>query len=123
ERVLRNSRGQSLAVSLDEGRSREALQDFSALITAFERERILERGAMGLPSTETIRERAESGLGLTRPALCVLLAYSKLQVKSHILGSELPDDPALVPYLRGYFPPAAVAVAGDDRLEEHRLRR
>jgi glutamate dehydrogenase len=123
DRVLRNSRGQSLAVSLDERRSRDALQDFAALITAFERQRLLERGAEGLPSSETIRERAESGLGLTRPALAVLLAYAKLHAKSNILASGLPDDPALFPLLQGYFPHQAVQVAGDDGLRAHRLRR
>jgi glutamate dehydrogenase len=123
ERVLRNSRGQSLAVSLDEGRSRQALQDFAALITAFERDRLLERGSEGLPSAETIRERAESGLGLTRPALSVLLAYAKLHAKSHVLDSSLPDESALFGLLMRYFPPEAVAVAGDDGLRGHRLKR
>jgi glutamate dehydrogenase len=123
ERVLRNSRGQSLAVSLDERRSRDALQDFAALITAFERDRLLERGSEGLPSSETIRERAESGLGLTRPAISVLLAYAKLHAKSHVLASSLPDDPALFPLLQRYFPPEAVAVVGDETLRGHRLRR
>jgi glutamate dehydrogenase len=121
--VLRNSRGQSLAVSLDEKRSRDALQDFAALITSFERDRLLERGAEGLPSSETIRERAESGLGLTRPALSVLLAYAKLHAKSHVLASGLPDDPALFPSLQRYFPARAVEIAGDDALRAHPLRR
>jgi glutamate dehydrogenase len=123
ERVLRNSRGQALAVSLDEQRSRHGLQDFAALITAFERNRLLERGSEGLPTSETLRERAESGLGLTRPALAVLLAYAKLDAKSNILASNLPDDPALFPLLERYFPPEAVAVAGEDGLRGHRLRR
>jgi glutamate dehydrogenase len=123
ELVLRNSRGQSLAVSLDEHRSREALQDFAALITAFERDRLLERGSEGLPSSDTIRERAESGLGLTRPALSVLLGYAKLHAKSHVLASDIPDDPALFPTLQRYFPARAVEVAGDDGLREHPLRR
>jgi glutamate dehydrogenase len=123
ERVLRNSRGQSLAVSLDEGRSRQALQDFAALINAFERHRLLERGSEGLPSAETIRERAESGLGLTRPALSVLLAYAKLHAKTNALESRLPDEPALFALLQRYFPPQAVAVAGDEGLRAHRLKR
>jgi glutamate dehydrogenase len=123
ERVLRNNRGQSLAVSLDERRSRDALQDFAALISAFERSRLLERGSEGLPSAETIRERAESGLGLTRPALAVLLAYAKLHAKSNILGSTLPDEPALLGLLDRYFPSKAVAVAGPEGLRAHRLRR
>ncbi len=123
ERVLRNSRGQSLAVSLDERRSRDALQDFAALIRVFERERVLERDAEGLPGSETLQERVETGSGLSRPALCVLLAYAKLEARAAILDSDLPDDPALRPLLRRYFPDEAVATAGDDRLTGHRLRR
>ncbi|MFW6331489.1 MAG: NAD-glutamate dehydrogenase domain-containing protein, partial [Gemmatimonadota bacterium] len=123
ERVLDNSRGQSMAVSLDQRRSRDALQDFAALIRAFERDRILERDAEGLPGSDTLQERAESGIGLTRPALAVLLAYAKLEARSAILASGLPDDPALLPLLRRYFPDEAVATAGDDRLGAHRLRR
>jgi glutamate dehydrogenase len=99
ELVLRNNVGQSLAVSLDE-RAAGRAGDFAALITAFERDRLLERGSEGLPSSETIRERARSGLGLTRPTLCVLLAYAKLHAKSQLLASSLPDDPATRAYLR-----------------------
>jgi glutamate dehydrogenase len=121
--VLRNNAGQSLAVSLDWTRSREALEDFAALITAFERDRLLERGADGIPSSDTIQERAASRLGLTRPTLCVLLAYAKLHAKSHLLASPFLDDPSTEPYLEGYFPRAAVRAAGTDRLKQHRLRR
>jgi glutamate dehydrogenase len=121
--VLRNNIGQSLAVSLDEQRSRNALGDFAALITAFERDKLLERSAEGIPSSDTIQERAAEGLGLTRPTLCVLLAYSKLHAQGHLLASTLPDDPACEAYLAGYFPRDAVEAAGAERLRSHRLRR
>jgi glutamate dehydrogenase len=121
--VLRNNISQSLAVSLDEVRSRESLADFAALITAFERDRLLERVAEGIPSSDTLQERAEEGLGLTRPTLCVLLAYAKLHAQSHLLSSTLPDDPALERYLEEYFPGPAVQAAGTKRLRGHRLRR
>ncbi|HET7276396.1 MAG TPA: NAD-glutamate dehydrogenase [Longimicrobiaceae bacterium] len=121
--VLRNNIGQSLAVSLDEARSREALGDFTALISAFERDKLLERGAEGIPSSDAIHDRARDGLGLTRPTLCVLLAYAKLQAKAHLLDSPLPDDPATANFLTGYFPREAVRAAGADRLQAHRLRR
>jgi glutamate dehydrogenase len=121
--VLRNNRRQSLAVSLDEHRSRAALGDFAALISAFERDKLLERGAEGLPSSDTIQERAESGLGLTRPGLSVLLAYAKLHAQGHLLGSSLPDSPAARGYLVSYFPRAAAETAGDEGLASHRLCR
>jgi glutamate dehydrogenase len=121
--VLRNNFNQSLAVSLDQVRSREALQDFAALITSFEREKLLERGTEGIPSSDTIQERAALGIGLTRPTLCVLLAYAKLHAQSNLLASSLPDDAAAGAYLIGYFPTMATRAAGTDRLERHRLRR
>lgn len=121
--VLRNNSGQSLAVSLDEARSREELGDFTALISAFERDKLLERGEEGIPTSDAIQDRARDGVGLTRPTLCVLLAYTKLQAKAHLLESSLPDDPATAGFLAAYFPREAVRAAGAKRLEEHRLRR
>jgi glutamate dehydrogenase len=121
--VLENNVGQSLAVSLDEVRSREALDDFAALIRALERDGRLDRAAEGIPSAETMQERAQEGLGLTRPTLSVLLAHAKLYAKSNLLASPVPDDPATAPYLVGYFPPQAVDAAGERRLREHQLRR
>ncbi|MDP9348749.1 MAG: NAD-glutamate dehydrogenase, partial [Gemmatimonadota bacterium] len=121
--VLRNNVGQSLAVSLDEVRSREALDDFAALIRALELDGRLDRGMEGIPSADTMHERAQAGLGLTRPTLSVLLAHAKLYAKSQLLASPVPDDPAMEPYLVGYFPPHAVEAAGAVRLREHQLRR
>jgi glutamate dehydrogenase len=121
--VLKNNIGQSLAVSLDEQRSRNALGDFAALITAFERDRLLERSSEGIPSSDMIQERASEGLGLTRPTLCVLLAYAKLHAQGHLLASSLPEDPACERYLASYFPSEAVDLAGPQRLRAHRLRR
>jgi glutamate dehydrogenase len=121
--VLRNNFSQSLAVSLDQVRSRDALQDFAALITSFEREKLLERGTEGIPSSDTIAERAMLGIGLTRPTLCVLLAYAKLHAQSNLLASELPDDAAAGSYLLGYFPATAIRAVGTERLQRHRLRR
>jgi len=121
--VLKNNFGQSLAVSLDEIRSREALDDFAALIAALSRDGRLDAAAEGLPGAEEIRERALERRGLTRPTLSVLLAHAKLYAKSHLLESGVPDEAAAEPYLVGYFPAAAVEAAGAEGLRGHRLRR
>jgi len=123
ELVLRDNRSQSLAVSLDEIRTATSLEDFQALMPALERERLLDRKREGLPSLEELGERRQSGRSLTRPELSVLLAYAKLSTKRHLLASGLPDDPATGSYLVGYFPAKAVATAGSEALENHRLRR
>lgn len=121
--VLRNNIEQSLAISLDEARSREALADFEALISSFERENLLERGREGIPGREEIADRAGQGIGLTRPTLCVLLAYAKLHASARVLDSRLPDETALEDYLVNYFPSAAVQAVGMEGLRQHRLRR
>jgi glutamate dehydrogenase len=121
--VLRDNWSQSLAVSLDELRVVDLLDEFRDLMTGLERDGLLDRAAEGLPLMEVLVDRAEEGKSLTRPELCVLLAYAKLSVKAALVRSELPDDPSLGDYLLQYFPSAAVQVAGHDQLAQHRLRR
>ncbi|MDX1568599.1 MAG: NAD-glutamate dehydrogenase, partial [Longimicrobiales bacterium] len=123
EQVVEDNRSQSLAVSLDERRAVDGLDHFRDLMSSLEREGILDRGAEDLPTWEELVERREAGEALTRPELCVLLAYSKLHLMSRLLDSELPDEEATLPYLLEYFPAAAREATGEDRLESHRLRR
>ena len=123
ELVLDNNRSQSLAVSLDEVRATEALDDFRDLMFALEKAGELDRASEFLPTLDVLEERREAGRSLVRPELCVLLAYAKLSLKKHLLESALPDDPVTESYLLGYFPPAALVAAGHEHLERHRLRR
>jgi glutamate dehydrogenase len=121
--VLHDNVSQSLAVSLDERRSAESLDDFTALIAALERDRLLDRENEGIPTAATMADRRTEGKGLSRPTLCVLLAHAKMFAKSQLLASKVPDDPATESYLVNYFPPQAVEAAGPERLRAHRLRR
>ena len=54
-------------------------------------------------------------LGLTRPELCVLLAYAKLDLDAEVLASALPDDPTFASLLAGYFPHQAVEAFPEER--------
>jgi glutamate dehydrogenase len=121
--VLANNRSQSLAVSLDELRSREALDDFRDLMFALEKVGDLDRLAEALPSSDVLLERKERGQAMARPELCILLAYAKLSLKPRLLSSSLPDDRVTESYLLGYFPPKATLAAGHEHLMGHRLRR
>jgi len=121
--VLANNRSQSRAISLDEVRSREALDDFRDLMFALEKAGALDRFAEGLPSSDVLLERKERGQAMARPELCVLLAYAKLSLKPKLLASSLPDDPVTESYLLGYFPPKATVASGQENLAAHRLRR
>jgi glutamate dehydrogenase len=91
-------------------------------MSSLERQKVLDRQDEELPDWETLLERLGRGQSLTRPELCILLAYSKLNLTSRILAGSLPDDPAARMYLRDYFPERAREAAGDE-LDRHRLRR
>jgi glutamate dehydrogenase len=121
--VLQDNEDQSLAISLDSFRTREAPDAVRGLITWLEKTGQLDRQAAVLPSWEVLGERMEDGGGLTRPELCVLMPHAKLSYLSLILRSDLPDDPALQSYFTEYFPPRALAVCGEGQGAEHRLRR
>jgi glutamate dehydrogenase len=123
ELVLDDNRSQSLAVSLDEQRAKEAPDEFRALMFSLEKAGDIDRAAEGLPSPDVLAERAEVGRSLVRPELCVLLAHAKLGLKAALLKGTLPDDPVAESYLVGYFPPAATLAAGREQLAAHRLRR
>ncbi len=121
--VLKDNESQGLAISLDEVRARESMDEFRDLMSSLEKAGVLDRAAEDLPTWEALVERLEAGGTLTRPELCVLLAYAKLHLMSHILSGDLADDDAAVTYLLEYFPPAARSAAGEKRLGGHRLRR
>ena len=123
EAVLRNNSNQSLAVSLDEIRAQDKLEDFRLLMTGLEREGLLDRAAETLPTWEELADREEMGQTLTRPELAVLLSYAKMHATRATLTGPVPDDPAAEPYLVHYFPPRAVSEAGIETLKGHRLRR
>jgi glutamate dehydrogenase len=121
--VLADNEAQSLAVSLDEIRAGEGVDDLRDLMSGLEKAGFLNRADEHLPTWEALVERLEEGKTLTRPELCVLLAYAKLYLMSHILRGALPDDAASVNYLLNYFPEEAIADAGEESLASHRLRR
>jgi glutamate dehydrogenase len=76
---------------------------------------------LGLPDATTVRERALSGLGLTRPELTGLLGLAKLQAQAELVRSALPDE-APDPIFHAYFPERLREVLRDS-LGAHPLRR
>ncbi len=121
--VLQDNESNSRAVSLDEYRARRGVDHFWALMGDLARSGLLDRDAEGLPSWDELAARRKANRSLTRPELSVLLSYAKLHLKSTLLASDLPDDPAAEAYFYEYFPPEAVEFAGRERATKHRLRR
>jgi glutamate dehydrogenase len=121
--VLRDNEAQSMAISLDELRAREGVDDLRELMAGMEKAGLLDRAAERLPTWETVQERQEAGVSFTRPELAILLAYGKRFLAGQLIRSGVPDDPSTEHYLRAYFPSQALQVAGEQHLTAHRLRR
>ncbi|WP_075217316.1 NAD-glutamate dehydrogenase [Mongoliimonas terrestris] len=120
--VLANNYRQSLCVSLAEA---AGMADFGyqrRLIQWLEGRGRLDRAVETLPDDATLAQREKAGRPLTRAEIGVLIAYAKIVLFDDLLESPVPDDPALVETLLGYFPSAMRADYRDDILG-HRLRR
>ncbi|MFZ0551308.1 MAG: NAD-glutamate dehydrogenase domain-containing protein, partial [Steroidobacteraceae bacterium] len=120
--VLRNNYLQSQAISTLELQARARMSEFQHLIRSLERSGELNRALEFLPADDELAERREAGAGLTRPELAILLAYSKIWLNTHLLDSDVPEDPYLSTELERYFP-APVRRRFARAISRHRLRR
>jgi glutamate dehydrogenase len=105
--VLTDNRLQALAISLAEWQGPLALDRHARLIAFLESTAGLDRRIEQLPGEDEISDRRARGVGLTRPEIAVLLAWSKISVRDELLGCALSEDPALEPVIRSYFPAPA----------------
>ena len=120
--VLRNNYLQSLAISTLELQSATRLSEYQHLIRSLERTGELNRALEFLPADDEFAERRKAGVGLTRPELAIVLAYSKIWLSNHLLASDVPEDPYLSSELDRYFPDP-VAERFPKAIRRHRLRR
>jgi glutamate dehydrogenase len=91
-------------------------------LEALERSGRLDRGLEQLPTTEGLRDRDDSGGGLTMPEFAVVLAYSKIALFDELLASDVPEDPFLGRELEQYFP-EVLRSRYADQIRKHPLRR
>ncbi len=120
--VLRNNYLQSQAISVIEQRAAERLAEYQGLIRALERGGYLNRAIEFLPADDEFLERRKQKLGLTRPEISVVLAYSKIWLNNHLLDSDLPDDRYFAAEVQRYFPaPTRKRYARE--IPRHRLKR
>jgi glutamate dehydrogenase len=120
--VLADNYNQTLALSVAELKASRDLDAHARLIRDLELRGKLDRAVEFLPTDTQLNALAKDGKGLSRPELCVLLAYAKLDLDAQVLASTLPDDPTFTALLMGYFPPPAIA-AFPDEPQRHRLKR
>jgi glutamate dehydrogenase len=113
---------QAQILSQEAAESSKRMDEYEDLMVGLEEERLLDRSLEELPGSERMAERARDGLGLTRPELAVLLAYSKRSLTDALLGSALPDTAHFDADLRDYFPPRVTERFGH-LINDHPLRR
>lgn len=120
--VLSDAYEQGRVISMMQTNAAVRLDEHANLMRMLERKGLLDRAIEFLPNEDEIAERRNRKIGLTRPELAVLLAYSKIALFQTLLDSELPDDPGLEPLLTAYFP-ESLRSQRPDAFETHRLRR
>ncbi len=104
EHVLRHNYQQAQAISLMEMQAPENLRLHDEFIQDMEREQGFDRVIEGLPDQETIEKRLRTGKGFTRPELCVIFAYAKINLTLDLLNSNIPDNPEMAYWIMEYFP-------------------
>ncbi|MEX2562734.1 MAG: NAD-glutamate dehydrogenase domain-containing protein [Nitriliruptoraceae bacterium] len=113
---------QSGAVSKERRRSPRLLDAYDQMMDRLTSSHALDRDVERLPDTQVLAERADAGAGLTRPELATLLAWSKRELKEHLLAGDLLTLELFVPMVRNLFPAGAIDRFGD-LVEGHRLRQ
>lgn len=120
--VLRDNVMQTQAISVAERGGAAALPAYIRVIQALEATGKLNRAVEGLPADDLLAQRAQSGQGLERPELAVLLAYAKMALKEALVASIVVDDPVMEGDLHAAFP-AILVERFRGAIDNHRLRR
>ncbi len=112
--VLANNSSQSLAISLDERRSRRNLWQLVHAMMHLRSEIGFSRRVACLPrGSELMKQRESSATGFLRPELSKLLSYSKMVAHTGLSERPLGDRDDLRPFLEQYFPTSVVEAHGD----------
>jgi glutamate dehydrogenase len=122
ELVLENNRNQTEAISVAEFNAEKNVQMHCRLIDHLEQNANLDRTLEFLPSNEDLLNRQQSGKGLTRPELSVLLAYCKTLLKGELLASDVPEDKYIAMDLVTAFP-QELRDKYQKEMFQHRLKR
>ncbi len=122
ELVLRDNYNQALVMSFSALNSVRYTGLYQSYIRALEASGDINRVVEFLPDDKRLLERKSAGLGLTRPELAVLLAYTKIHIKNEILKSNLPQDPYLSQILETAFP-QKLKKSFLKAMQEHPLRK
>ncbi|WP_347350238.1 NAD-glutamate dehydrogenase [Intrasporangium sp.] len=121
-RVLRDNYEQNVLLGNARAQQHLMLSVHERLIQFLSEHGDLDRALEFLPPPAEIARRQKAGLGLVSPEFAVLVAFTKLYLKSQIVASRLPDDPFFAETLHDYFP-APIREQYAAAIDAHPLRR
>ncbi len=121
ELVLSDNRLQTQAISVANFQGISLIGDQSQFLDKLEKSGLLNRKIEFLPSKQELNKRQNEKIGLTKPELCVMLAYSKMDIYNSLLTSDLLKDKYFEHDLLSYFPKVMQQKFGDEVLN-HQLR-
>ena len=102
--VLADNRLQTQAISIAQSLDHISLSDQSQFLDNLEKSGQLNRAIEFLPNRKEIDKLQIEQKGLTRPELCVMLAYAKMDIYNKILACDLINDKYFEKELISYFP-------------------
>ena len=119
--VLRDNYQQNQALSFQQVLAPEQVNLHMEFVRHLVKAGLINRQLEALPDEEGFARLAREGQGLTRPELCVLMSWAKIELYKQVLETKIPDDPTLQDALIAYFPPA---LRGYEReIMNHKLKR
>lgn len=121
ELVLKDNKLQTQAISIAQSLGFVALSEQSQFLDNLEKSGFLNRAIEFLPSRKEIDKYQIEQKGLTRPQLCVMMAYSKMDIYNKLLASDLIKDKYFEKDLLAYFPTLMQEKLPDEILN-HQLR-
>lgn len=102
--VLKDNYSQALVMSFTAFHAKKNIGLHSAYIKELENVGLLNRAVEFIPDDKKLMERKAANIGLTRPEIAILLAYTKIHIKQEILQSDIINDPYLSQIIFTAFP-------------------
>ena len=120
--VLNDNSMQTRAVSLASFQGQTLIGEQSQFINRLEKSGLLNREIEFLPSKKEIEKRQGNKINMSRPELCVMLSYAKMDIYNQIISSDLVKDKYFERDLLAYFP-KLMQKKFEDEIIDHQLRR
>ncbi len=120
--VLADNLQQTQLLSIEERVSREDLGDMATLAAELVEAKLLDPKLERFPDAAELKRRGERRLGLTRPELAQLVAFTKIDLFRSLIETGLAETAGFEDYLLGYFPKPLRSRFGE-ALKAHPLRR